>query len=58
MIKAAEEVILLVAHNKIGKVALAPIAPIEAVHKMVTDSKASQKDLQAFRERGVGIIIA
>jgi len=58
MIKAAEEVILLVAHNKIGKVALAPIAPIEAVHKMVTDSKASQKDLQAFREKGVEVIIA
>jgi len=38
MIKAAEEVILLVAHNKIGNIALAPIAPIEAVHKIITDN--------------------
>jgi len=58
MIKAAEEVILLVAHNKIGNIALAPIAPIEAVHKIITDDETPREKMELFQKKGIEIILA
>ncbi len=57
MIKAAEEVILLAAHNKIGNVTLVPIGPIEIVHKIITDNGSSQAELHTLRKKGIEIIL-
>jgi len=58
MIEAAEEVILMVTHNKFGNVTLAPIAPIEAVHKIITDKEVSPKYIEIFQQKGIEVILA
>jgi len=57
MIKASEEVILLVAHNKIGNVSLTPITSIDAVHRMITDDGASREEIELFQKRGIEVIL-
>jgi len=58
MIEAAKEVILVVAHNKFENVALTPIAPIEAVHKIITDKEVSPEYLGVFQQKGIEVILA
>jgi len=58
MIKAAKEVILLVAHNKIGNIALAPIAPVKAVDKIITDNGIPREEMELFQEKGIEVILA
>jgi DeoR/GlpR family transcriptional regulator of sugar metabolism len=58
MIKAAREVILLVDFTKIGSESLVKIAPVEAVHKIITDIGVSAHDRQSFTQRGIDVIIA
>jgi len=58
MIEAAKEVILVVAHNKFGNVALTPIAPIKAVHRIITDNGVSSKYLEIFQQKGIEVILA
>jgi len=58
IIKAAREVILVVTHNKFGVKALAPVTPITAVHKIITDDGLSQSEINTFRQRGIETILA
>jgi DeoR/GlpR family transcriptional regulator of sugar metabolism len=58
MIKAADQVILLVDSSKIGQVVFARVAPISAVDLIITDDGISAEQLEAFREKGVEILVA
>lgn len=58
MIKVADEVIVVADHSKLGKVHFAKVAPITAIHKLVTDEGISPEDVKAFEAQGVEVIIA
>jgi len=45
-------------HSKLGKVHFAKVAPITAIHKLVTDEGISPEDVKAFEAQGVEVIIA
>lgn len=53
MIESAKEVILLADASKFGKVAFARVAPIQAVHQMVTDQSPPAGLQKALSEAGV-----
>ncbi|MGQ9629408.1 MAG: DeoR/GlpR family DNA-binding transcription regulator [bacterium] len=57
LIRNARKVILLTDHSKIGRVHLTFIAPVTAVHTLVTDDGISEDDLVKFRERGLEVIV-
>ncbi|MGQ9631437.1 MAG: DeoR/GlpR family DNA-binding transcription regulator [bacterium] len=57
MMRVADEVILVVAHNKIGTVSLAPFASIEDIHKIITDDGAPKDVVEAIRGKGVEVIL-
>lgn len=58
MLSAARETILLADHTKIGAEALVRIAPIESVHRLVTDAGISSYDRTALVRRGIEVIVA
>ncbi len=58
IIQFAREVILLADHSKFGKVATGVVAPITAVHKIVTDEQTPTEILQQLRQRGITVIQA
>ena len=58
MLGAAREVILLADHTKIGIEALVKVAPIESVHRLVTDAGISPHDREALTRRGIEVVIA
>ena len=57
MVKAAKEVIAIVDHTKWGRVAFASFAFIDQVDKIITDDKAPPELVEAFRARGVEVIL-
>lgn len=57
MIQVAKEVILLVDHDKFGKVALSQFAPLNCVHKLITDSKAPRDMLAYIESLGTEVFI-
>lgn len=58
MIEAASEVILLADHSKFGRQALVRVAPITAVHRIVTTPGVDPEEAAAIRELGIDLIIA
>jgi DeoR/GlpR family transcriptional regulator of sugar metabolism len=58
MIEAASEVILLADHSKFGRESLVRVAPIDAVHRIVTSPGVDPDELAAIRDRGVEVIVA
>ncbi len=58
MLRAAREVVLLADHTKIGVESLVKIAPIESIHRLITDAGISAHDRQALAQQGVDVIIA
>ncbi|NPV53897.1 MAG: DeoR/GlpR transcriptional regulator [Firmicutes bacterium] len=58
MIKASSKVIVATDHTKLGKVALANVAPLSSIHVLVTDSGISPEDKAKFTEAGIQVIIA
>lgn len=58
MIRVAREVIVVADHHKLGRVHFAHVAPITAIHKLVTDDGISPEDVRALEEIGVEVIIA
>ena len=58
MIEAASEVILLADHSKFGRQALVRVAPITAVHRIVTTPGVDPDEAAAIRELGIDLIIA
>jgi DeoR/GlpR family transcriptional regulator of sugar metabolism len=57
-IQRAQQTIVLADHTKLGKMALHTIAPITAIHTLITDSSADPKDLATFRNTGIDVIDA
>jgi DeoR family transcriptional regulator of aga operon len=55
MIRQAERVIVVADGSKVGRVELARICPIEAVHDLVTDADADPDALAALRAAGTTI---
>lgn len=58
MIEACAELIIVCDHTKIGKVCLAPVAPLSRVSVVVTDSGADANQLQALQEKGIRVLVA
>lgn len=58
MIRAAQEVIVLADHSKMGKVGPISIAPLSAVTTMVVDSDTSEEQCEMLRSHGIKVIIA
>jgi len=58
MIERCQEVIAVANGSKFGEVSLVSFAPIEKVQRLITDSSAPPKALEAVRARGVEVMIA
>jgi DeoR/GlpR family transcriptional regulator of sugar metabolism len=58
MIAANQKLIIVADHSKIGKVCLVPVAPIEKVSYLVTDSNAPKHIIKAIEEKGIKVIVA
>ncbi len=58
MLAAAREVILVADSTKIGTESLVKVAPLERVHRLVTDPGISAEDRLALSQRGVEVTIA
>ncbi len=58
MIRAGAQVILLADSSKIGKVVFARVAPLSAIDLIVTDDGISAEQQEAFREKGVQILVS
>jgi DeoR/GlpR family transcriptional regulator of sugar metabolism len=58
MIDAASEVILLADHSKFGRQALVRVAPITAVHRIITTPGVDPEELAAIRDLGIEVIVA
>jgi DeoR/GlpR family transcriptional regulator of sugar metabolism len=55
MIQAASEIIVVADASKIGKKSLHTVAPIEAVHTLVTSSAVKEEDIKPFKDAGVTV---
>jgi len=58
IIRFAPEVILVADHSKFGKISTALVAPVTAIHKLVTDDKAPREMVARLRELGIEVILA
>jgi DeoR family transcriptional regulator of aga operon len=58
VLSAARQVILLADHTKIGAEALVRIAPLDSIHRLVTDAGISPHDRESLTRRGLEVIIA
>jgi DeoR/GlpR family transcriptional regulator of sugar metabolism len=58
MLRAAREVILLADHTKIGAESLVKIAPLESIHRLITDAGISPHDRAALVQRGIEVTVA
>ena len=54
----SHEVTVVVDGSKIGVVTLGRVAPMESVHRLITDKSAPEKELQEIADRGVEIKMA
>ena len=55
MIQQAKQVVVVADSSKIGVVTAALISPISSVHVFITDTRASERAIAPFRERGVDV---
>lgn len=58
IIQSASEVILVADHSKFGKVSTVLVAPVTAVHRIVTDSAAPADIVAELRKLGIEVILA
>ncbi|GLV57433.1 GntR family transcriptional regulator [Dictyobacter sp. S3.2.2.5] len=57
-IERAQQTIVLADHSKLGQVALHAIAPISAVHTLITDGAAPAQPVQDIKDAGVAVTLA
>lgn len=57
-LKAAKEVFLLADHDKFGQAALATVAPVTVIQKLITDGKTPALEVERYRSLGIDVIIA
>jgi DeoR family fructose operon transcriptional repressor len=58
MLEAAREVILIADSSKFDKTGIGQIAPLTAVHKLITDSRIEPRTASAIYEMGIEVMIA
>jgi len=58
ILKIGREVIVVADHSKMGRVSTAFVAPITAVHCLVTDRGTPAEFIDALRERGMTVVLA
>lgn len=58
MLRSAKQCIVVADATKFGNVAFAAVAPLSAVHKIITDAAADAGMVQRIREQGVEVILA
>jgi DeoR/GlpR family transcriptional regulator of sugar metabolism len=56
IIEMAREVILVADHSKFGKVSTAVVAPVTAVHKVVTDTQTPQETIRSLCALGISVM--
>jgi DeoR/GlpR family transcriptional regulator of sugar metabolism len=54
-IQRAQRIIVMADHTKLGRVALYAVAPITAVHTLITDRDAPAELLASFRSQGIDV---
>ena len=58
IIKSGREVIIVADHTKVNRVSTVLLAPLNSIHTFVTDSGVDKKFVQAFKQRGIKVVIA
>ncbi len=58
MVRIADRVIVVTDSSKFGKKSFVRYAGADAVHTIITDKQVSKNDVEAFRKKGVEVIIA
>jgi DeoR/GlpR family transcriptional regulator of sugar metabolism len=58
MLRCAKECVLVADSTKFGRVALAAVAPLEAVHKIVTDRTLDAERQRRLVDQGIEVILA
>jgi DeoR family transcriptional regulator of aga operon len=57
ILKAGKQIIVLADHTKFGRAATVRLAPLESIHTIVTDKGTSQDFLEAFKEKGLSLVV-
>ena len=58
MIRAAREVILLADHTKFGQEAVAQVAPLSAITRLITDNALAASTRLSLTQMGIEVVIA
>nr|BAL55923.1 DeoR family transcriptional regulator [uncultured Chloroflexota bacterium] len=58
MLQNAKECIVLADSSKLNRIALNRIAPLHAIHTLITDAEADRDTLQRLQELGIRILLA
>lgn len=58
ILKIAREVVLLADHSKVGRAAAAFVAPLSAVHTLITDAAAPARFIEGARSAGLRVVVA
>lgn len=58
ILKTGREVIVVADHTKINRVATALLAPLKAIHTLITDSRTDEKFIHALRKQGIRVVVA
>ncbi len=58
MLKIAKERIVVADASKFGQVAFASVAPLSAIHKIVTDTSIDPNDVRRLQEMNIEVILA
>jgi DeoR/GlpR family transcriptional regulator of sugar metabolism len=58
MIRGAREIIVLLDHTAVGAESLVRVAPLESIHRLITDSGISAHDRTALTQQNVEVTVA
>lgn len=58
IIKGAKQIFMLADHEKFGKAALATVAPVTVINKIITDKGSTEEALNRFRSLGIEVVIS
>jgi DeoR/GlpR family transcriptional regulator of sugar metabolism len=57
MIEQSARLIIVADGSKIGATSMAAVAPASAIHTLVTDSGAPEKELRALESQGIEVVV-
>jgi DeoR/GlpR family transcriptional regulator of sugar metabolism len=58
IVRLSNHVIVVADHTKVGRTAPAVVAPLSAVHTLVTDSGVAPEAVQSLTDAGIRVIVA